>query len=178
MSWRNRIDGACCRFAAIGALSIVLAGCFQPMYGELPVGGGPSLRDVLREVEIAEIDGRVGQEIRNDIIFELTGGDGNPVGAPFKLSLSVSTNTQAPIVDPRTGVSQVDVVAVTVRYYLADVAAKKQVLTDSALARVSVDRSLQRFARVRGIRDAENRAAKAIAQQIRARLATYFLTRT
>jgi LPS-assembly lipoprotein len=178
MSWRNRIDGACSRFAAIGVLSIALAGCFQPIYGELPVGGGPSLRDMLRDIEITEADGRVGQEIRNDIIFELTGGAGNPVGAPFKLALSVSASPQAAIVDPRTGVAQVEFVAVSVRYYLTDVAAKKLALTDSALARVSVDRSLQRFARVRGVRDAENRAAKVIAQQIRARLATYFLTRT
>ncbi len=178
MSWRDRIDGACCRFAAIGVLSIALAGCFQPIYGELPVGGGPSLRDALRDVEIAEIDGRVGQEIRNDIIFELTGGSGNPAGAPFKLSMIVSTRTQTPIVDPTTGISLIDTVALNVRYRLVDAATNKLVLTNSALARVSVDRSLQRFARLRGIRDAENRAAREVAQQIRARLATYFLTRT
>ena len=178
MSWRNRIDGTCSRLAAIGVLSLGLAGCFQPMYGELPVGGGPSLRDALRDVEIAEIEGRVGQEIRNDIIFELTGGDGNPAGAPFKLTMTISTRTQTPLVDPTTGVSQIDTVGLTVNYRLVDVASKKLILTDSALARVSVDRSMQRFARLRGIRDAENRAAKAVAQQIRARLATYFLTRT
>jgi LPS-assembly lipoprotein len=148
------------------------------MYGELPVGGGPSLRDALRDVEIAEIEGRVGQEIRNDIIFELTGGDGNPTGAPFRLTMTISTRTQTPVIDPTTGISQIDTVGLTVNYRLLDVASKKLVLTDSALARVSVDRSMQRFARLRGIRDAENRAAKAVAQQIRARLATYFLTRT
>lgn len=178
MSWRDRIDGACCRFVAIGALSIALAGCFQPMYGELPIGGGPSLRDALRDVEIAEIEGRVGQEIRNDIIFELTGGDGNPAGAPFKLTMIVSNRTQTPIVDPTTGISLIDTVALNVNYRLVDALTNKLVLTDSTLARVSVDRSMQRFARLRGIRDAENRAAKQVAQQIRARLATYFLTRT
>lgn len=178
MSWRNRIDVACCRFAAISALSIALAGCFQPLYGELPVGGGPSLRDALRNVEIAEIEGRVGQEVRNDIIFELTGGDGNPAGAPFKLTMSIGSSTRSPIVSSTTGISQLETVALTVNYRLVDVATNKLVLTDSALARVSVDRTMQRFARVRGVRDAENRAAKVVAQQIRSRLATYFLTRT
>jgi LPS-assembly lipoprotein len=54
----------------------------------------------------------------------------------------------------------------------------KSVLDDRALARVTIDRSLQRFARYRGIRDAENRAAKSVATQIRSRLASYFLTKS
>jgi LPS-assembly lipoprotein len=36
----------------------------------------------------------------------------------------------------------------------------------------------QRFARQRGLRDAENRAAKVIASQIRTRLASYFVAGT
>ena len=92
--------------------------------------------------------------------------------------MTISTRTQTPIVDPTTGISLVDTIALTVSYRLVDVATNKLVLTDSALARVSVDRSMQRFARLRGVRDAENRAAKQVAQQIRSRLATYFLTRT
>jgi LPS-assembly lipoprotein len=52
------------------------------------------------------------------------------------------------------------------------------VLTEQALARVSIDRSQQRFANVRATRDAENRAAKVVAEQIRSRLASFFLTRT
>jgi LPS-assembly lipoprotein len=52
------------------------------------------------------------------------------------------------------------------------------VLTEQALARVSIDASQQRFANLRARRDAENRAAKIAAEQIRARLASFFLTRT
>jgi LPS-assembly lipoprotein len=92
--------------------------------------------------------------------------------------MTVSTRTMTPIVDPTTGISPSRYRRAHRQLRLVDVASNKLVLTDSALARVSVDRSMQRFARLRGVRDAENRAAKAVAQQIRSRLATYFLTRT
>jgi LPS-assembly lipoprotein len=175
MSWPDRQFRA--RLAAAGVLTLALGGCFQPMYGESPVVGRSSLRDALRDVEIAAIDGRIGQEIRNDIIFELTGGDGNPAGAPYRLSLTVSAGNLNPIVDSSTRIPLVDVVTLNVTYKLLDVSANKTVLSDSALARVTVDRSMQRFARVRAVRDAENRAAKVVAQQIRSRLASFFLTR-
>lgn len=160
------------------ALALMLGGCFQPMYGDGPLGT-PSLREALRNVEIAPIEGRVAQELRNDLIFELTGGDGNPAGAPYRLTIVVSAGTATPpIIDPTTGIAAVDIVQLNVTFKLLDVANKKTVLDDRALARVTVDRSLQRFARYRGIRDAENRAAKSVALQIRSRLASYFLTKS
>jgi len=177
MSWLERWSDQYARLTAAALLALALGGCFQPMYGETPILGGTSLRDALRDVEIAAIDGRVGQEIRNDIIFELTGGAGNPVGAPYKLNLTVSTGNLNPIVDPTTGIPLMDIVTLNVSYRLFDVSANKTILSDSALARVSIDRSMQRFARVRAVRDAENRAAKTVAEQIRARLASFFLTR-
>jgi LPS-assembly lipoprotein len=61
---------------------------------------------------------------------------------------------------------------------LHDVVQDRIVLTEQALARVSIDASQQRFANLRAVRDAENRAAKVAAEQIRSRLASFFLTRT
>ena len=69
-------------------------------------------------------------------------------------------------------------VSFDVTYKLHDVVRDRIVLTEQALARVSIDRSQQRFANVRAVRDAENRAAKVVAEQIRSRLASFFLTRT
>jgi LPS-assembly lipoprotein len=63
-------------------------------------------------------------------------------------------------------------------YRVFDVANDKIVLSEKALARISIDRSQQRYAGVRAVRDAQNRAAKLVAEQIRSRLASYFLTRT
>jgi LPS-assembly lipoprotein len=54
------------------------------------------------------------------------------------------------------------------------------VITGNTFARVSYDipGQAQRFARARGLRDAENRAAKLIADNIKARLASYFVAGT
>jgi LPS-assembly lipoprotein len=164
--------------AAALFLAVTLGGCFQPLYGDLPLGR-TSVRDALREVEVAPIDGRVPQELRNDLIFELTGGDGNPIGAPYRLNITVSSGIATPpIIDPATGIAAVEIVSLNVTYRLLEVGSNKTVVNDRALARITVDRSLQRFARYRGVRDAENRAAKSVAEQIRARLASYFLTKS
>ncbi len=41
---------------------------------------------MMRQVEIVEIEGKLGNDLRNDLIFELTGGAGNPVGRPTRCS--------------------------------------------------------------------------------------------
>jgi LPS-assembly lipoprotein len=71
-------------------------------------------------------------------------------------------------------------VALDANYTLTDIATKKPVLNASATARatLSVPGAQQRFARSRGQLDAERRAAQVIADQIRARLASYFMAGT
>ena len=169
----------CRQLAGAAMLAGMLAGCFQPMYADrsLTGGTGPNLREAMRDVEIAKIDGRVGQEIRNDIIFELSGGGGNPTGAPYRLNLQVATNSGSAIIDVQTGLPDNETVSLDVTYKLQNVADEKIVLTDTAIARVTIDRTQQRYARVRALRDAENRAAKLIAEQIRTRVASFFLLR-
>ena len=169
----------CRRLAAVAMLAGMLAGCFQPMYADrsLTGGTGPNLREAMRDVEIAKVDGRVGQEIRNDIIFELSGGEGNPTGAPYRLNLQIATNSSSAIIDVQSGLPQNETVAIDVIYKLQNIADDRIVLTDKAIARVTVDRTQQRYARTRALRDAENRAAKLVAEQIRARVASFFLLR-
>ncbi len=167
------------RRAVVLAALLAVSGCFEPMYGDRSIGGtGASLRTALKDVEIAPIEGRVGQQLRNDIIFELSGGAGNPVGAPFRLQLSVATSNFSAILDPASGLSQAETIALDVTYKLKDVANDKFVLTDKAIARVTVDSTNQRYARIRAIRDAENKAAQIVAEHIRSRIASYFLLKT
>src|ERR1700680_1968561 len=175
MSWLDRVP---IRLAAAMLLAAAGGGCFQPLYGDRSLTGGPSVRDALRDVGGRTSDGRVGQEVRNDLIFELTGGEGNPVGAPYRVTMTVSSSTFYPVIDLSAGRPSAETVSLDVLYRVEDVANKKTVLNERALARVTIDRSQQRFARVRAIRDAENRAAKVAAEQMRSRIAAFLLTRS
>ncbi len=180
MLWFEPINARHIRWMAIGTLALSLAACFQPMYADRSVTGGTgtNLRDAMRDVEVVAIDGRVGQEVRNDIIFELTGGAGNPSGAPYRLNMKVSTNSYNAIIDPSSGLPQTETVSLDVNYSLKDFANDRVVLTSVATARVSIDATQQRYARVRAVRDAENRAAKLVAEQVRSRVASFFLTKS
>jgi LPS-assembly lipoprotein len=180
MSSRNgpRLTGISRRVFTLAAL-LALGGCFEPMYGDRSIGGtGTNLRNALRDVEVAPIEGRVGQELRNDIIFELGGGAGNPVGAPYRLHLTVATNSFSAILDPVSGLGQNETLALDVVFRLKDVSNDKFVMTDKATARVTVDTTAQRYARMRAIRDAENKAAQIVSEHIRSRIASYFLIKT
>src|SRR5436190_8378803 len=134
LSLDQSVRRGCGHWAGIALLAGMLAGCFQPMYADrsLTGGTGPNLREAMRDVEIAKVDGRVGQEIRNDIIFELSGGEGNPAGAPFRLNLQIATNSYNAIIDVQSGLPQNETVAIDVTYKLQDVANDKIVLTDKA----------------------------------------------
>ncbi len=65
-------------------------------------------------------------------------------------------------------------------YSLIDLATGKAVISDGTSSSVSFNLpgQQQRFAGERGLRDAENRAAQVIADNIRNRLASYFTAGT
>ena len=171
------------------ALAGLTAGCFQPLYGDSAVvGGGASgnVLDKMRSVEVATVAAtvgtrlpRVGGEVRNELIYQLTGGGaGGTTSYVLKITIS-STNLQV-ISDVTTARSDVQNYGIDASYILTEVGTGKSVVTGSTFSRVSYDTpgQQQRFAGIRGLRDAENRAAKVIAENIRNRLASYFTAGT
>jgi LPS-assembly lipoprotein len=171
------------RVVLVLLLAGTAAGCFQPLYGTQSTAGGPVVSNALGAVDIEQIDAatgtddaRIGVELRNDLIFALQGGGGG--GSPthsLKIRLTPSRYTTS--VDLQTGRSSTDVYNLTANYQLTDLRTGKVVLAASAVAPVSYDTpgEQQRFARSRGLRDAENRAAQQIAENIRSRLASFFV---
>jgi LPS-assembly lipoprotein len=168
------------------ALAGLLAGCFQPLYGDRAPDGSPSLRDALSSVDIQQISApkasteeRLAVEIRNALIFYFTGG-GFAAPPTHRLKISITSTRASVIVDINTSRPDVENYGINATYTLTEVASGKVVVTGQTFARVSSDTpgQQQRFARVRGVRDAENRAAKVIAENIRSRLASYFVAGT
>ena len=170
------------RLLAVIGLAGLTAGCFQPMYGDNKVTNTPGLGDKLSAVEVAPIDApngtrlaRVGVEVRDKLIFDLTGG-GPAATTGYRLDIKLTSNQVQVIVDINTARPDIQNYGIDATYTLTDVTTGKPVVTGQTFSRVSynIPGQQQRFAGDRGLRDAEDRAAKVIADNIRLRLASYF----
>jgi LPS-assembly lipoprotein len=169
------------------ALAALTAGCFQPLYGErTETTGGSVLREQLSAVDVLQIDApkatdesRLAVEIRNALLFDLTGG-GYSAPPTHRLKINMSSQRASIIVDINTSRPDIENYGINASYSLTEIATGKVVVTGSTFARVSYDipGQEQRFARLRGLRDAESRAAKVIASNIMSRLTSYFVAGT
>ena len=173
------------RLLAVAALAAFTAGCFQPMYAE-HTDGTPALREKLMGGEVPPVDkpnasreARLGVEIRNALAFKLYG---NATGMPptHRLVLKFTTSRSSLMIDPATALPSSENYGIDAQYNLIEIASNKSVMTGNTFSHVSYDipGSYQRFARSRAFRDAEDRAAQEIAQNIQTRLAAFFVAGT
>jgi LPS-assembly lipoprotein len=174
------------RLIAPFAAACLLAGCFQPLYGDHSIGAGPSIKAALRTVDVSQIpapngtpEARIAVDIRNQLVFTLNDGS-NPTLPAYRLNIKMQSTRLTIIVDLSSARPELENYGLNVQYDLVDVKTGKVVFADQTFARVSYDipGQEQRFARARGLRDAENRAGQVIADAIKTRLASYFVAGT
>ena len=191
MGWGNP---AHCR-SRLGSLAVVMlaasltAGCFQPLYGSHPVvgGGTESVHDKLAAIDVPDIvapkgqpAARIGVNLRNDLEYELNGG-ASPKAPIYRLTISVSTIQLMVTVDITTGLPADLVDSVIANYNLTEIATGRTVVSDMTYAHVDYNLpgfTEQRFAKQRAQRDAEDKATQVVADNIRTRLASYFVAGT
>ncbi|HTP93742.1 MAG TPA: LPS assembly lipoprotein LptE [Xanthobacteraceae bacterium] len=169
----------------LGAASLT-AGCFEPLYGSAPSVQSENVRDKLAAVDVPVIAAPRGQpaerlavELRNALQYDLNGGAG--ANAPnYRLKVSVSTTVMSVIVDLTSGRPDAQVDSVVANYQLIEVATNKPVISETTYAHVDYDipGAAQRFAKQRAQRDAEDRATGVVADNIKNRLASYFVAGT
>jgi len=166
---------------AVAALAALTAGCFQPMYAER-ADGAPGLREKLQGVDLPPIpkanasrEARIQVEVRNALAFKLYG---NATGMPptHRLDIRFQTSRSSLIVDAATALPSSENYGIDAQYNLVDINTGLAVVSGTTFSRVTYDipGQLQRFARSRAFRDAEDRAANEIAENIKTRLASFF----
>ena len=174
------------RLACIAFFGGLAAGCFQPLYGSVSLTNSPPIAPALAGVDVAQIAepggssiARVAVEVRNELLFNLTGG-AEPPPPTHRLAIQMTSSRISVVVDIVSGRPDTEQYGLNVTYTLTEIKTGKPVVTGFTFARVSYDipGQAQRFARERALRDSEDRAAKLIADNIRTRLASYFVAGT
>ena len=167
MWWRSSAFAA----VLIGASALGLAGCgFQPLYGGSTVGGA-RLPELMKAVDVTPVPGRVGQKVRNELIFENTGG-GYAASTKYRLDIIVRERVTDQLVQI-TGDATSQVFELQATFKLVNVANGQVILQGNAMSRAAYNRYQEIFANVRARYDAENRAARTVAESIRTQLAAY-----
>ena len=174
------------RLAAPLVAAGLLAGCFQPLYGEHAVGGAPSIKAAMGAVDVSQIpavsgtpEARIAVDVRNSLLFGLN-ANSKPIAPAYRLNIRMSSTRLTVIVDLTSARPELENYGLNVTYDLVEVSTGRVVINDVTFARVSYDipGQAQRFAQARGLRDAENRAGQVIVEHIKNRLASYFVAGT
>lgn len=171
-------NGSISRRSALRCLGLVivapaLAACeggsgFRPMYAASAVA---DTNAKLASVSFGTIPGRVGQRIRNELIFQGTGGG---YGLPPEYHVDVAIREQViSTLVRKDGDAQSQIYNLEAKFQLIRIADKKVLFEGTSYARASFERFNSIYSNVQARQDAENRAAKAIAQDIKTRLAAY-----
>ncbi len=179
----GRTRGTKLTLALLVAGAALLGGCqVRPLYGSLTPGDAStasSVQSELAAIEIRPID-TMTQTTRRVLLTELMFNfeRGNPSAAKsYRLEMVGNTSTSTVGIEQLADVPAALSMTMNVTFVLYDKATNRTLMTGKSFATASYDFSNQRFANIRAQRDAEERAAKEVAQDMTARIAGYFATR-
>jgi LPS-assembly lipoprotein len=168
MWWRSHALYAALAAALAG---FALGGCgFQPLYGGT-TAGGQKLAEVMAAVDVTPIPGRVGQKLRNELIFTNTGG-GYAAPPRYKLDIAIKESVTDQLVQI-TGDATGQVYQLDATFKLIEKSSGRILYQGKAISRAPYNRFQEIFANVRARYDAENRAARTISQSIRTQVAGF-----
>jgi len=158
----------------ITAVAPVLSACgasgFRPLHASQEFGGS-AVNDKLAKLDIAPIPGRVGQRIRNELIFQSNGGTAPP-SPEFRLEVALRESVSATLVRD-DGDALGSVYNIDASFRLIRVADKTVVLQGVSYGRAGFERFRSIFANVRAREEAENRAASTVGQELKTRLSAF-----
>jgi LPS-assembly lipoprotein len=175
MWWSEPASGARALIAA-GIIALT-AGCgFRPLYlsgGE--ASGEPTVGGELASVDIAPIRDRVGQLVRNDLLFLLS-PTVDETTAAYRLDVRIA-ETISELAVERTGFATRSNLRLNATYSLIDLASGKPLVNGRTRAISSYNIVNASYSTLTAQYAARERAARQIAEDIRSRLSAYFAGR-
>ncbi|MBD8556747.1 hypothetical protein IFT84_19740 [Rhizobium sp. CFBP 8762] len=162
----STLRGLRCGLASLIVLGTLSACQVKPLYSE-----SSPVSQNLGSIGISEANTRVGQEVRNQLIFLTSGGAGEPSSPRYNLALQVSSTVIGALYDQAGDTPQAGRIVVYADFNLTEASTGKTLKSGRRSSVALVDFPTQEFAKVRAIRDGENRAARELAEMIRGELA-------
>jgi LPS-assembly lipoprotein len=160
--------------ALVAAMPVLGACTVQPLYYNPSSGGVPTgVTAELSSIAIKPVETRYAQEVRNHLIFLLNGGSGQPAVARYTLALNVTAVNQSAAVVQRAKENEptAGTVTLTAHYILTETETGKIVSDGRRQIASSYDKPRQEYAALRAERDAQNRAARELADLLKLVLA-------
>lgn len=160
---------------AMVCIGSVLTGCgFQPVYRT--TAGQQSVASQLAGVHIIEATDRLGQTLRNELLFLFGQNDSTERAAATHVLSIQATGSAVDSIVSRTGVTSARLYQLSATYTLTDTATGSVVHRGSTSSQAAFDVLDQQFANIRAERDAEDRVARDAARKINDQIAGYFAT--
>jgi LPS-assembly lipoprotein len=161
----------------VAGLALSLGACgFHPLYASPPGANGDAvgqgMTQYYSQVLVEPIQGRQGVHLRNQLMDVLTPG-GTPSNAAYRLSIRLEEQKEGLAIQTDTRITRYNY-NLTAKYELKD-AVSGQIL-DRGISRSIAPYNVvdSQFATLSAERDAQERAAREVGEDIRTRLGLYF----
>lgn len=150
---------------------LLLGACgFRSLYGTDAAGDAPG---ELATIEISPIADRLGQQLRNNLL-DLLNPRGRPANPRYLLTVRLDRSAQRLAIEKDAFATRANL-RLTANFSLQDPDSRKTVLSGKSLVVSSYNILDSEFATLMAEKDAKARAAREIAQDIRTRLAAFFV---
>ncbi|RWM16306.1 MAG: hypothetical protein EOR72_11350 [Mesorhizobium sp.] len=171
-----RLRGRLAVCGLVAVVALVSACTVRPLYSSQPLSPGSQLSASaeLGSISIKPVNTRYAQQVRNNLIFAFGQGSGEPASPAYTLDLGVTELVEsAAIVQVQTQEDEptAGTVTLTANYVLRDTATNTVIAVGKRSIPSSFDRPRQEFAAYRAQIDAENRAARELADLLRLSIA-------
>ncbi|MGV3549780.1 LPS assembly lipoprotein LptE [Rhizobium sp.] len=148
---------------------LALSGCqVKPLYAT-----DTNTQQAMAAIDFSEADDRVELEVRNNLVFLASGGAGEPVNPQYDVDFNVTTRYVGVLLDLKDDLPRAGRVELRAEFTLKRRGTEEILRTGKRRTVALVDYPGQEFAKIRATRDAENRAAREMAELIRADLAAW-----